>query len=164
MEIRIRKAEPEDLDLLVRWRMEVLREVFPPSEYAFPENLEEENRAYYRWALPAEKHLACFACADGEMVGCGGLCLYQEMPSPDNPTGQCAYLMNIYCRTPFRRQGVGEAIVRWLLEQAHSRQIPKIYLETSGAGRRLYEKIGFREMPDMMILPAEKTAGPGLPK
>ncbi len=153
MEILVRQADLADLDLLVQWRMEVLQEVFPPSEYVFPASLEEENRNYYRWALPAGKHIACFAYGDGEIVGCGGLCLYQEMPSPDNPGGQCAYLMNIYCRRPARRQGVGETIVRWLVGQAKDRHITKIYLETSRSGRQLYQQIGFSEMPDMMILP-----------
>ncbi len=152
MEIRIRQAELAELDLLMQWRMEVLHEVFPPSEYSFPEGLEEENRNYYEWALPAGQHIACFASADGEIVGCGGLCLYREMPSPDNPSGQCAYLMNIYCREPFRGQGVGESVIRWLVDRAKERQITKIYLETSKSARLLYERIGFCEMPDMMIL------------
>ncbi len=153
MDIQIQKADLSDLDLLMQWRMEVLNEVFPPSEYYFPEGLEEENRNYYKWALAEEKHIACFVRVDGEIVGCGGLCLYQEMPSPDNPSGQCAYLMNIYCRSPFRKQGVGEAVIRWLTDQAKERNITKIYLETSKRAKRLYEQIGFCEMEDMMILP-----------
>ncbi len=155
MEILIRKADVEDLDLLMEWRMEVLREVFPRGEYDYPEDLEEENREYYRRALPAQEHIACFASVDGETVGCGGLCIYQEMPSPDNPNGLCGYLMNIYCRTPYRRQGVAESVVRWLVEQAKDRHITKIYLETSKAARRLYEQLGFADMPDMMILPEQ---------
>ncbi len=156
MEIRIRKAELAELDLLMQWRMEVLHEVFPPSEYSFPEGLEEENRTYYEWALPAGQHIACFACADGEIVGCGGLCLYREMPSPDNPDGQCAYLMNIYCVPSCRKQGVGETIIRWLTDQAKERGIYKIYLETSDHARPLYERLGFVDMPDMMMLPLSR--------
>ncbi len=156
MEIQIKKADLADLDLLMKWRMEVLHEVFPPSEYDHPENLEEENRNYYKWALPAGKHIACFVYADGEIVGCGGVCLYQEMPSPDNPSGQCAYLMNTYCRAPYRKQGIGESIIRWLVDQARERQITKIYMEASKSGRHLYEQMGFCEMPDMLILPERR--------
>ncbi len=152
MEILIQKADISNLDLLMRWRMEVLNEVFPPSEYDYPEDLEEENRNYYKWALPAGKHIACFACADGEIVGCGGLCLYQEMPSPDNPSGQCAYLMNIYCRPAFRSQGVGRSVISWLVDRAKEQYITKIYLESSKPARQLYERLGFSDMPDMMIL------------
>ncbi len=153
--IVIQKAELSDLDLLMQWRMEVLHEVFPSTEYDFPDGLEEENRAYYQWALPAGKHIACFASVDGEIVGCGGMCLYQEMPSPDNPSGQCAYFMNIYCRPQWRRKGVGASVIRWLVDQARAQKITKIYLETSEAGRLFYEQHGFLEMPNMMILPTD---------
>ncbi len=152
MEVQIQKADIGDLDLLVKWRMEVLHEVFPSPQYTFPEGLEEENRTYYKEALPTGEHIACFAHLGDEIVGCGGLCLYKEMPSPDNPTGQCAYLMNIYCRSAYRNQGVGEAIVQWLIGQAKERKITKIYLETSEDGRKLYDKLGFSDMKDMMIL------------
>jgi len=153
MEIQIQKADLTDLDLLMQWRMEVLHEVFPLSEYSYPEGLKKENRSYYKKALAAGTHIACFACVDGEIVGCGGMCLYQEMPSPDNPSGWCAYIMNIYCRAPYRNQGVGSSVIRWLSERAKEQNITKIYLETSESGRGFYDKIGFLEMPGMMILP-----------
>ena len=158
MGLEIRQATIHDLDLLMQWRMEVLREVFaiPPGQPVAA--LAEENRRYYQAELPRGGHIACFALLDGEIVGCGGMCLYQEMPSPDNPNGKCAYLMNIYARPPFRRRGVGGAVVRWLVDQAKRRGIPKIYLETSRAGRPLYREIGFAEMPDMMKLSAPADA------
>lgn len=152
MEIRIRQAGPEELDTLMRWRMEVLREVFAvPAEQQMDE-LARANRLYYQTALETGGHIACFACRGAEIVGCGGICLYQEMPSPENPTGQCAYLMNIYTRRPFRKLGVGEKTVRWLVEQASRRGITKIFLETSDAGRALYRKTGFSPMQDYMKL------------
>ena len=58
--------------------------------------------------------------------------------------------MNIYTCPEFRGRGVGEMLVRWLVGQAVQRNITKIYLETSGSGRKLYEKMGFLDMPDMM--------------
>ena len=80
------------------------------------------------------------------------LCLYREMPSPDNPSGQCAYLMNVYTRKGFCGQGIGTAIVEWLVEQARCRKITKTYLETSASGKPLYENLGFTDMYDYMKL------------
>jgi N-acetylglutamate synthase-like GNAT family acetyltransferase len=74
------------------------------------------------------------------------------MPSPDNANGKCAYLMNIYCREPYRHQGVGHALVRWLVGQVQASGIRKIYLETSDSGRPLYQSLGFRDMENMMHL------------
>lgn len=154
MELTIRKAGINDLDTLMAWRMEVLREVFVMPEAQSMTELEHVNRHYYQTMLETGGHIACFACGE-EVMGCGGICIYQEMPSPDNPTGQCAYLMNIYTRPQFRGRGVGEKIVRWLLDQATQRGIIKIYLETSASGRKLYQKIGFCDMADYMKF--EKT-------
>ena len=150
MEIHIRQATIQDLDLLMQWRMEVLHEVFAiPPEQAVTE-LEEENRQYYQRELLRGGHIACFACMGEEIVGCGGMCLYSEMPSPDNPNGKCAYLMNIYAQPQFRRHGVGDAVVRWLIGQAEQRGISKIYLETSEDGRPLYREIGFSDLSGYM--------------
>lgn len=85
-------------------------------------------------------------------MGCGGLCLYDEMPSPDNPSGRCAYLMNIYVREGHRGAGIGKKIVRYLVGCALERGVTKIYLETSQCGRKLYESAGFTAMKDMMLL------------
>lgn len=153
MAAEIRQAGLEDLELLMAWRMRVLREVFSLHDGQPAGTLEAENRRYYQEAVPAGLHIPCFAHMGGEIVGCGGLCLSREMPSPDNPTGRCGYLMNIYTRPDYRGQGVGRAVVQWLTARAREREIPKIYLETSQAGRALYASLGFVPMPDMMKLP-----------
>ena len=146
MDIEIRRATLEDLELLVKWRMTVLHEVFSiPLSDSMPE-LEQKNRHYYQTALQTEGHIAGFAYVGKEIAGCGGVCLYREMPSPDNPSGRCAYLMNIYTRPEFRGQGIGKKIVNWLIDQAAQRDITKIYLEASASGRQLYQNMGFTDM------------------
>lgn len=152
MDIEIRKAELADIELLMKWRMVVLHEVFHIPQNQPMKELMKANRAYYESMLSADGHIACFAYTDNKVVGCGGICLYQEMPSPDNPSGWCAYLMNIYTCPEFRGYGIGETVVKWLVGQATQRDITKIYLETSEDGRNLYEKSGFFDMPDMMKL------------
>lgn len=148
MEIEIVKAGLEDLSLLMEWRMRVLREVFSIPEGTDTALLEQANRQYYERHLLSGGHIACFAKNEetGELIGCGGICLYQEMPSPDNPNGMCAYLMNIYTCPEFRRHGVGREIVDWLIHQAEQKSIKKIYLETSASGRPLYQELGFSDM------------------
>ena len=70
------------------------------------------------------------------------------MPSPENPSGRCAYLMNIYVRPQYRSRGYGMEIVSWLVNQARALGITKIYLESSECGKRMYQKLGFKEMID----------------
>lgn len=152
MNITIRQALADDIDELLEWRMEVLRHVFDIPDNENIKDLYLANREYYQKSMPGGNHIAIFAEMGHAVIGCGGLCLYQEMPSPDNPAGQCAYLMNIYTRKEYRGQGAGKAVVRWLVGYARKQGISKIYLETSACGRALYESIGFQDMKDYMKL------------
>ena len=150
MDIIIKQASIDDIDTLMKWRMEVLHHVFEIPDDENTENLYRSNLEYYQQSIPNGNHVAIFAEVHHTIAGCGGICLYQEMPSPDNPSGQCAYLMNIYTRKEYRNQGVGKTIILWLVDYAHQKGITKIYLETSTCGRPLYESLGFHDMMDYM--------------
>ena len=152
MDIMIKQATIEDIDELMQWRMEVLRCVFGISKDTNIKKLYQANYEYYHNTIPSKNHIAVFVKADNITVGCGGLCLYNEMPSPDNPSGKCAYLMNIYTRKQYRFQGIGRAVVKYLVDYAKKLDITKIYLETSESGRALYKSLGFRDMKEYMKL------------
>ena len=145
----IELVEIYNLPELLRWRREVIREVFgeEPSEA-----LMAENESFYRRHIADGSHIAIMAMEDGDEVGCGSLCLTEELPAPDNPTGKCGYLMNIYVREKFRQHGAAHAIVRRLIDEARDKYCGKIYLETTSDGRPVYESLGFHDLPDMMKL------------
>lgn len=135
------------LPTLMRWRAEVIRNVFGVDPHP---RLLVANRQYYRRHVADGSHLAVVAEMDGEECGCGAVCFTDELPSPDNPTGLCAYIMNIYVREPYRNHGVAHRIVRHLVDEARGRGCGKIYLETTSEGKSLYLSSGFGNMPDMM--------------
>lgn len=152
-EIEIITAGLLDIDTIMEWRLEVLAEVFGADAvcHAGMEKLRQSNTDYYKENLSNGNHIACFARCDNEIVGCGGVCFQSELPSPDNLSGRCAYLMNIYVRPNWRGNKIGSAIVSWLIEEAKKRNVTKIYLEASQSGYELYRKIGFSDMKNMMI-------------
>lgn len=132
---------------LMHWRKEVIENVFgvTPSK-----RLLAANRRYYRAHAADGTHIAVVAEKDDRAVGCGSVCFSEELPSPDNPSGQCAYLMNIYVRKEYRGRGIGHAIVRMLVERARQSGCGKIWLETTEGARTLYNSIGFKELPGIM--------------
>ena len=143
----IEVREIQSLPTLMMWRQEVLRHVFGEEPSA---RLLVANRRYYRKHIAEGTHYAIVAKWDGEDAGCGSVCFTDELPSPDNPSGKCAYLMNIYVRDPFRKHGIAHRIVKRLIDEAKTRECGKIYLETTADGRPVYESLGFRDLPDMM--------------
>ncbi len=143
----IELKEITDVSELMRWREEVI-------EHVFGEKADKEllcaNRQYYERHLGDNSHLAFIAKCDGEECGCGGVCFTEEGPSPDNPSGSCAYLMNIYVREPYRNKGIAHTIVSHLIDAARMNGCGKIYLETTEDGKPVYSSLGFKDMPDMM--------------
>lgn len=139
----------------MRWRAEVIEHVFGHKP---DKRLLVANRQYFRAHISDGSHIALVASVDGKDAGCGAICLSDELPSPDNSSGHCAYLMNIYVREPFRMHGVARTIVMALIEEARAHNCGKIYLETTQEGRSLYKSIGFEDLPDMMKYPAYAMA------
>lgn len=121
------------LPTLMYWRAEVLRNVL--GEAPSPRLL-VANRQYYQRHMSS--HMAFVAEADGVDCGCGAVCFYDELPSPDNPSGRCAYLMNIYVRKEYRERGIAHLIVHRLVKEALGKGCGKIYLETTNQGQSRY--------------------------
>lgn len=145
MKINIR--ETTEIPTLMYWRKEVIENVFgiTPSK-----RLLVANRRYYRQNIANGRHIAIIAEIENTDVGCGAVCLSEELPSPDNFSGRCAYLMNVYVREEYRTKGVCHAIVRWLVEKAKQLGCDKIYLETTDSARTLYKNIGFEDLSGFM--------------
>ena len=154
MNVSVRKASLSELDLLMEWRMRVLAEVFSDSERPDWESIRKNNERYYKEHLGDDTHTACFAADEenGTIIGCGGICYQQEMPSPDNLSGTNGYLMNIYTIPELRGAGIGRRIVEFLIGDARTRKTEKIYLESSAEARHMYKEIGFSDMLDYMKL------------
>ncbi|MDO4851084.1 MAG: GNAT family N-acetyltransferase [Actinomycetota bacterium] len=154
MAIAVTTVRLGELETLLEWRMRVLREVFTLPDDADMSGLRAANETYYREHLADGTHMACFAIDEesGVIMGCGGICYQEEMPSPDNPSGTCGYLMNIYSLPEVRGRGVGRSIVEYLVEDARLRGTGKVYLESSEAARSLYHSMGFLDLHDYMKL------------
>lgn len=144
------------LKQLLRWRGEVLKEVFGTKADA---ELLKANARYYDFHEADGSHVALEAKLpsniEGEYqsVGCGGICFSEELPTPSNPTGRCAHIMNVYVRKSFRNSGVGGHLLRALVDLAKFRGCGKIMLETTDETRNFYHELGFKETESVLFFP-----------
>lgn len=127
---------------LMHWRKEVLENL---SGVSPSKTLLVLNRQYYMKHIDDGTHIAIVAEADGTDAGCGAICLSEGLPSPDNPSGKCAQLINIYVRNEFRRRGIGHTIVRWLVEKALQSGCGNIYIESTETTYLFFREAGFIE-------------------
>lgn len=153
MELVYRRAGAEDLDLLVKTHIEVLRAANGLDDTVDMSAVEAQSRDYYRKALSDGSHVAYLVFDGKELAGAGGVSFYRLLPTYHNPTGENAYIMNMYTRPACRRRGIAYRTLDFLVAAARERGVSRITLEASRMGRPLYEKYGFVGLGDEMELP-----------
>ena len=153
MNIEYRSATPDMLDLLVETRVEVLRAANRLDSDTDMSEVARQSREYYRGALSDGSHTGLLAFDGDAFIGAGGVSYYRVMPTFHNPSGTCAYIMNMYVRPAYRRRGVATAMLRLLVADAKNRGAGRIGLEATEMGRPLYERFGFVDARGEMELP-----------
>lgn len=153
MKLEYRRAESKDLELLTATRIEVLLAANQLPQDTDMETVSRNTREYYRRALEQGTHTAYLVFDGNQVVGTGGVSYFQVMPTYHNPSGEKAYIMNMYTHPDYRRQGIASYTLNLLVQDAKARAITAISLEATAQGRPLYKKYGFEAMENEMELP-----------
>ena len=147
------RATLADINILTETRIEVLRAANQLSDAIDMSEVQRETFNYYQKALCDGSHIA-YLVFDGErFIGAGGVSFFQVMPTYHNPSGNKAYIMNMYTKPAYRRRGIAGKTLDMLVHDIKSKGITAISLEATAMGRPLYEKYGFIRMKDAMELP-----------
>ncbi|MGN0404991.1 MAG: GNAT family N-acetyltransferase [Bariatricus sp.] len=152
MKLIYKKATIEDIEILTKTRIEVLRAANQLSADIDMTEVEKQSYEYYSKALREGAHTAYLVFDDTKFIGAGGISYYRVMPTYHNPSGNKAYVMNMYTDPDYRRKGIAYKTLDLLVSDAKSRGVNVISLEATDMGRPLYEKYGFVKMNDEMIL------------
>jgi GNAT superfamily N-acetyltransferase len=145
----IRPATKADIPALVSLR----RALFESMGYQDPAlaQVAQANYRYFATALPQGEFQAWVAEADGEIVASGGLVIHAIPPTAYNLAGQEGYIMNMYTRPEWRRQGIGVAILKAILDYLRAQGIPLVSLHATPDGRQLYARCGFEPTNEMRL-------------
>ncbi len=152
MNLTYKRATIEDIDILTKTRIEVLKAANELSEDTNMEEVEKQSYNYYKKALCDGSHIAYLVFDENCFVGAGGVSFFQVMPTYHNPSGNKAYIMNMYTNPAYRRKGIAYKTLDMLVREAKSKGITAISLEATDMGRPLYKKYGFIKMNDEMEL------------
>lgn len=151
-----RKTTKADMKILMKLRLEMLREVNGLSgEYEYDENFISESRRYFE-----SGEQTTVIASDGEtLVGCASLSYTWIMPTFSHPTGNRAHLMNVYTRADYRRRGISKKMVEILIDEAKENGVTEISLDATEIGRPLYESLGFKASDSCMVMDLEGGYG-----
>lgn len=152
MNLIYKRATLVDIDILTKTRIEVLRVANQLSNDIDMSEVERESYSYYQKALFDGSHIAYLVFDGKRFVEAGGVSFFQVMPTYHNPSGNKAYIMNMYTNLSYRRKGFATKTLDMLVKNIKNKGITAISLEATDMGRPLYEKYGFIKMNDEMEL------------
>lgn len=152
MNVIYKKATMDDIDILTKSRIEVLRAANKLAEDVDMSEVEKWSYDYYKKALLDGTHTAYLVFDDDRFIGAGGVSYFRVMPTYHNPSGNKAYIMNMYTNPDYRRLGIATKTLELLISDAKEKGVQAISLEATDMGRSLYEKFGFVKMNDEMEL------------
>ncbi len=166
----IRPAGANDIPVLARHRAAMFTDMGHLSS-DLTATLIDRTAAYLREAMPRGEYVAWLAESQDTtpaVIGGAGVQLRPILPRPqpggaELELGPEAIVLNVYVERAWRRRGVGEALMRTVLDALSRRGIRRIVLHASEDGRRLYERLGFVATNEMRLtgishLPKTRTA------
>lgn len=147
--IEYRVATDNDINELIQTRLAMLRIVNGlGSDYVFDDGFIQTSRGFFLTG----NQMTVFAFDGNKVVGCATICFMEIMPTFSHPTGKRAHLMNVYTDAEYRRQGIAYRMTIMLIDAAWNKGVTEISLDATESGRPLYEKCGFRDSEECMVL------------
>ena len=146
--LRIIRASDENMDELMRLRLDMLREVNKLDvSYEFPQNFVEDTKKYF-----SKGDQTTLIAVEDKAVACATICYFELMPTYDHPGGKRAHIMNVYTEKNFRRQGIASTLLYMLVEQAKEKGVTEITLDAAEDAESVYFKSGFVKNDESMVL------------
>lgn len=154
----IRLATASDIPVLPHHRAAMFRDMGSLA-WGSEAPLIAATTNYLREALPHGEYLGWVAVnsvPSPHIIGGVGVQLRPLVPRPGSGDGGLelgpeAVVLSMYVEPPWRRRGVGEKLMRSLLEALAERGLGRIVLHASDDGRHLYERLGFVPTNEMRL-------------
>ena len=126
MKLTYKKATIEDINLLTKSRMEVLKAANKLADDVDMAEVETQSQDYYRKTLSDGTHTAYLVFDGDRFIGAGGISYYRVMPTYHNPSGNKVYIMNMYANPDYRRMGIVMKTLELLVADAKEKGIKAI--------------------------------------
>lgn len=147
--MQIRQANLQDIPTIVEMKMAMFREA--GSIRLLQDGAEERIAAAYRDLYQQQKGCHYLVEEEGVAVACGGAVIKDDVPFCFFKTPCYGYIMDVYCEPASRRKGYATQLVQQVIAWLRERGVHNIKLKPSGAGQRMYEKLGFQPSGEMEL-------------
>ena len=136
----------------------ILCKKFKKENRNYDDSFIEKYIEYLERETSLDRIKVFIAKADDVIVGSMNLIIIPKSPKPSALANRIGYLTNSYVRSDFRNKGLGEKILKNVLEYSRNNRLEVIIVWPSERARSLYERCGFNSDNDILeniILPDE---------
>ncbi len=149
--MEIIKMDEKYVEDFLNLRLSLFRELGEIHASTDISELREVTKNYY--LLHINRDLISFGVTEkGNVVSTGAVCLFDRIPYIENLRGREGYVLNIYTTPEYRGKGYAGRLTEKIIEYARKNKIKRLWLNSSNAGRGVYEKYGFIEKDNEMEL------------
>ncbi len=148
MSFTVREATLDDLDVLVRHRIQMFEDMGIAGDRR---KLADEFARWLRELMPAGIYHSWLVQDAGAIVGGGGAQIIPWPPGPRYPGSRLAFIYNVYTERPYRRRGVARVLMEAIHAWCRANGAASVALNASSDGRPLYESLGYTVSPRPMM-------------
>lgn len=141
--MKIFRAEENDIDSLIKIRLEFLREDFPDMTESDERNITQQMKGYFQKHISGDDFIAILAEDNGSVVSSAFMVVVERPANPFFSTGRTGTILNVFTKPEYRRRGIAKMILLTLLDEARKLDVSVIDLLATNDGKALYEQLGF---------------------
>ncbi|SEQ32430.1 GNAT family N-acetyltransferase [Butyrivibrio sp. TB] len=152
MDIVYKKLTENELDQIIKMRINQLTEEYTSEGKTVPENvdLKKSLMDFYTKNMAAGTYVSWLAFDGDKIVGTSGMSFAEKPPYFTCPTGRLGILSSMYTDPDYRRMGIATQLLDRVVKEAKDYGCGTIYITASNMGVELYESYGFKHNGNFM--------------
>ena len=141
--MQIRRATIDDIDLLLKLRIDYLLAENKVQELEDIEAIMDKLREYFEKWIPLKGFDAYIAEDNGSTCSTAFLSIVERPPRTAHSSYSVGTVYNVFTYPQYRRKGIAAQVMWTLLADAESLGVATVDLMATEAGKSLYKKMGF---------------------
>ena len=135
------KANTEHVEWILRHRVEMFRSMgWTESDLS---STKTNTQRYLENEWDTENPEVLLKVDGLNIIGGCAVAYYRVLPDNRNPSGKCAYILNMFVEPEHRGKGYATELIRHVISSCKQKGVNKLSLHDTEMSRRIYEKEGF---------------------
>ncbi len=146
MKIIYKKADFNDIDELIKIRIEQLKEERAKADF----DLSGYLNIYYKTHIIDNSFVSWIAKENDKIIATSGITFTHKPPYYSNPYGNIGIISSMYTNKNYRRMGIAKELLNKIINEAKLSNCNVVQLKASDMGVFLYENYGFKKNENFM--------------